>query len=119
VRSATKKKTGKDKAYLDWIRSLPCVLCFRHSYSSGDVWQYPGDFARYRRAEAAHVGTRGLSQKSLDRQAIPLCIEHHRTGKASAHVLGKKFWTFWGIDKDELIAELNNRYEQANSQTNR
>jgi hypothetical protein len=63
-------------------------------------------------AEAAHVGKRGLSQKCPDREAIPVCAEHHRIWATSLHVLGKRFWAFWFIDRDELIAELRDRYKE-------
>ena len=109
MRSATKKRTGKDPAYLAWLHEQPCVLC---------AYRYPGPgptlSVQLSRTEAAHVGVRGLSQKSSDRDAIPLCgIEHHREGKYSIHKLGKDFWKFHGIDRDALIAELNAEYQAA------
>ncbi len=61
--------------------------------------------------EAAHIGDRGMSQKCSDAETIPLCGEHHRTGKDSHHRLGKKFWAHWGIDKKKLLAELQEAYE--------
>ena len=38
--------------------------------------------------EASHTGPHGLGQKSSDFSAIPLCYQHHRTGKDSYHKLG-------------------------------
>jgi len=64
--------------------------------------------------EAAHVGERGLGQKCSDRETIPLCAAHHRTGPESHHVLGKKFWQHHGLDRDEIVAELNRLYEKEN-----
>lgn len=62
--------------------------------------------------EAAHTGPRGLSAKSDDRTAIPLCgHEHHREGKQSHHKLGKKFFEHHHIDRDALVAELNKQYD--------
>jgi hypothetical protein len=63
-------------------------------------------------SEAAHVGDRGLSQKCPDRQAIPLCKWHHTEGPESHHRLGKQFWATWGIDRDALLAQLQERYEK-------
>jgi hypothetical protein len=109
VRSATKKRTGKDPEYLKWIRSLPCVCC----QSWEDVCQNPGPhWQGAAPTEAAHVGERGLSQRAPDRTAIPLCVAHHREGKESAHKLQKQFWNHWGIDRDKLIAELVSRFEE-------
>lgn len=62
--------------------------------------------------EAAHVGERGLGQKSPDREAIPLCSHHHRTGPQAHHVLGKKFWAHHGLDPKAIIAELNKLYDE-------
>jgi hypothetical protein len=104
----------KDKKYVAFVGSLPCVVCesrLKRSDGyiphSGTVW-----VCQVGRSEVAHVGDRGLSQKSSDRETIPLCAEHHRTGKDAHHVLGRKFWQHHGLDRDTLIAELNARYEQ-------
>jgi hypothetical protein len=96
MRSATKKRTGKDKNYLAWIHTLPCVVCAQAQRSP---------------TEAAHVGERGLSQKCPDRETLPLCGEHHRTGKESHHVLQKAFWAHHKLDRDFLIAFLQVKYE--------
>lgn len=107
MRSA-RSKGKKDPAYLEWVRSLPCIICvgldtlqrvllFGFKYSS--------------RVESAHVGLRGLGQKCSDRDTIPLCAEHHRTGEHAHHVLGKRFWAHHRIDRDALVAELNKQYD--------
>jgi hypothetical protein len=98
MRSATKNKIGSDGEYLDWIRTLPCSV--------------PG--CRRRNIEAHHAGDHGMSQLPPDRTAIPLCgfVGHHNFGKHSAHVLGRRFWAFHGIDRDDLIAHLNRKYDK-------
>lgn len=100
MRSATRKKTGKDKAYLEWLHTLPCSvsLCAERGV--------------YQQIEAAHVGARGFGQKCPDSEAIPLCAWHHRIGPTSHHRLGKTFWVYHGMDKEALIAELNRRYTE-------
>jgi len=117
-----------DKPYLDYIRRLRCMLCYRdlltpqadaEKAAHGEkIWsprfppKWPSeDCHQQTPTEAAHVGERGLGQKCSDRETLPLCMEHHRTGPASHHVLGKKFWKRWGIDRDSVIAELNRIYE--------
>jgi hypothetical protein len=92
-RHAPKRQPGDDVLYLIWLRSQTCIVC-----ASG----------RY--VEAAHVGPRGLGQKCPDRQAVPLCREHHRTGKTAHHVLGKAFWQYHGLSREEVIADLVRRY---------
>jgi hypothetical protein len=105
VRSATKHKTGRDSLYLDFIRSLPCHVCDGPTH-----WGLLLPRCQDGPTEAAHVGRRGLSQKSPDRETIPLCAKHHRLGKDSHHKLGKKFWWHHGIDREKLIAELQAYY---------
>ena len=103
MRSATRKRTGEDADYLQFIAGLPCVACDKTEALQGG------------RSECAHIGNRGLSQKCPDRETIPLCARHHRTGTYALHRLGKNWWTLHGIDKDALVKELNERYEKEKS----
>lgn len=100
----------KDAKYLNYIRSLPCTIC---ALLAGLIEANHGVYLLHQRSktEAAHVGERGLSQKCSDRETIPLCCEHHREGKYSQHKLGKKFWEYWKLDRDELVSELQRVYE--------
>lgn len=83
---------------------MPCVVCNRCKVRISWI--------SYSRVEAAHVGFRGLGQKCPDRQTVPLCAFHHRAGPHAAHVLGRKFWDFWKLDRLRLIQEFNERYER-------
>lgn len=114
-RTAIKRKTPKvrsgmkDPQYLAWLHDQPCevntVPWWRRDVSlSRSICQYG--------IEAAHVGTRGLSQKCADRFAIPLCRNHHRIGPYSAHATGKAFWELHKIDRDEIIARLHSLYRE-------
>jgi len=60
----------KSPAYLDYIRSLPCVIC-------GDSTTVE---AAHIRMGARRAGKRptGMGEKSDDRWALPLCGKHHR-----------------------------------------
>lgn len=94
-------KPLRDPAFLAWLRHQWCIVCeFRTGSEAGT-----------NHIEAAHVGIRGLRQKSSDREAVPLCVRHHRTGKDSHHVLGKRFWTHHHLDKGLILAALHARYE--------
>lgn len=103
-----------DRAYMAWVRGLPCVLCsFKVLTRWAALHHHLGE--RYRvpqvsPTEAAHVGQRGIGQKCSDRETIPLCREHHQDGKDSVHKLGKRFWEQHGIDRYGLIRELQARY---------
>lgn len=113
MRSATKKKLGKDPAYLAWLHTLPCVICEGLRLMLLDAG-FVGDMRTLQstKTEAAHVGERGLSQKCPDREAIPLCgFAHHREGPASAHKLGKSFWKYWKLDRGTVIEALNAKYD--------
>lgn len=89
-----------DPAYLNFIRSLPCAICtLLRGRQSG-------------RTEAAHVGQRGLGQKCSDHETIPLCHLHHREGEHAHHRIGKRFWSFWSLDRFELIGRYRRMYER-------
>jgi hypothetical protein len=101
MRSATKKRAGKDRAYLEWLHTLSCAAASCYSELTSPCSG---------RITAHHAGDHGFSQKADDRTAIPLCEAHHQTGPDALHVLGKRFWKLHGLDRDELIADLNARY---------
>ncbi len=100
-----KLRRGPDRspAYLVWIRSLSCAVCGRGRAQR--VW-----------IEAAHTGAlglRGLSQKSSDFSAIPLCFWDHVAGPNSYHRLGERsFAARHALDLPALVARLNARYRE-------
>ena len=84
-------KSLRNPVYLRWIRTLPCSVC-----------------RTTRTVEAAHTGPHGLSQKSSDLSAIPLCARHHRTGDDSYHMLGpRKFSEVHQLDIPAIVARLS------------
>jgi hypothetical protein len=84
-------KPVRNPGYLQWIRTLPCSVC---RTTSG--------------VEAAHTGPHGLSQKSSDLSAIPLCGKHHRTGDDSYHRLGpRRFAEVHQLNIRALVARLS------------
>jgi len=98
-RNAAKRsgRTEQNPEYLDFIRKWPCVLAATRD-CEGHV-------------EAAHVGDRGLGQKSKDEEAIPLCAGHHRTRSDSQHVLGRGFWEHHGINRADLFTLYQGIFE--------
>lgn len=74
-----KVTTERDRKYLDWIRSLHCVVC------------------QGRPVHAHHEGKRGIGIKASDYDAIPLCENHHR----ERHQIGQK--SFWGSTEPSAI----------------
>lgn len=74
----------KNKKYLAWIRDRGCAVCKKT-------------------AVAHHV----WCAKENDYLTIPLCDEHHVSGKFSYHKIGPdKFQELNGINFDWLIIEL-------------
>lgn len=108
-RKPRKKQPGDDPKYLEWIRTLPCWVCS----STPDIARLA--HPELRRVEAHHAGDHGFAQKAPDRTAIPLCAYHHRLSMYSAHLLGKNFWKHHNLDRDQIIKELNERYDQLNA----
>ena len=98
---ATRQKQPRQPAipHLDFIRSLPCILC-------GCV----------NRTEAAHIrmaclkaGKRetGKGEKPSDFWTMPLCDMCHRTDKNSQHNMNEAdFWTYARIDPFAVAAWL-------------
>jgi hypothetical protein len=84
-------KPFRNPGYLQWIRTLPCSVC-----------------RTTRTVEAAHTGPHGLSQKSSDLSAIPLCVRHHRTGDDSYHRLGpRKFAEVHQVNIRAIVTRLS------------
>lgn len=93
VRIGQRKGQLVDDAYRAFIRTFPCVCCGSRKW-----------------IECAHVGARGIGQKCSDYETLPLCSAHHVQGPQSHHVLGKRFWIVWGLDRAALIAQYNELY---------
>ena len=105
-------RRGRERCphYLAWIRTLGCVVCSRVS-------------GRATVAEAAHtnaLGPRGMSQKSSDFSAVPLCSGHHREDPDSYHRLGEQeFSRKHGIDLQEIVLRLQRRFWRQSVPTSR
>lgn len=83
---------ARSQEYRRWIASQPCIICGGPS-------------------ECAHVGpVRGLAQKCSDYETVPLCREHHRTGRDSVHTLQKLFWNHHGISREKITNYFREQY---------
>lgn len=100
---ASRPDPKQDPGYRAWIRTLPCCICQQWGFL---IKGYPGT------VECAHVGARGLGQKCPDRETLPLCVWHHRTGPQAVHVLGRNFWNYWKLNRYELIEAYNRMFER-------
>jgi hypothetical protein len=87
------------KAFWNFVAGEPCCVCV----ARGMVQQS--------RTEIAHVGLRGLRQKCSHWEVLPICTIHHARGfPTSHHSLGKRFWSFHGLDRVESMSVLRERY---------
>lgn len=71
----------KDEAHLDFVRSLPCVIC-------GDNTSTEAAHIRSGNLKYGKENT-GMQQKPHDRWSLPLCSREHRVQHT------KNEWKFW------------------------
>jgi hypothetical protein len=96
---------ARDPQYLDWLRTLECILPWctsknLHKWPEAGAW-----------TEAAHTGPHGLSQKASDHGAIPLCHYHHQEAK-DAQGKDRNWFEKNGLDRRKVLADLRARYLQ-------
>ena len=91
------------RAYWEWIREQPCAV------PGCGVRRLPP--FRNPLMDVAHVGVRGIGQKCSGWEVIPLCRKHHRRGyPQSHHTLGKRFWSFNGLEREQSIRHYKALY---------
>lgn len=91
-------KRVKDADYLDFIRSLPCIVTHREPVEAAHV--------SYAVPEYGKLG-RGKGAKESDRWAVPLCPEEH----ARQHTMNERdYWRSTGIDPCIVAALLYAAY---------
>lgn len=89
----------RDDAHLRAIRRLPCLVCERHA---------PSEAAHIRMADLSYgVEHVGMATKPHDWLTVPLCAEHHRTGKRAEHAVGTRhFWKLVGVNPIRVALAL-------------
>ena len=85
------KPSGKDPAYLAWLHTLPCVICWE--------WGLP----QLSPTQAHHcIHGRHSFRKVPDRKSIPLCEGHHQgdfdTSKVALHREPAEWKRLYGAD---------------------
>lgn len=120
--SALRPGPVRDEPYKAWVRLRPCLLCcLNHDFQICKDFMRDAAFLQHydgtrwaceqgSLTESAHMGPHGISQKAGDDTCVPLCAEHHREGKDSAHKLGKKFAEHHGLDIPAIQAKLRAQY---------
>lgn len=97
---APRIKPGRveDPAHLARVRSLPCCVC---------------RLTQETPTEAHHIRQGvGMGQKASDRETIPLCAYHHRTGKTAFHASPSMFQWLYGTERELLALTLDKLKEQ-------
>lgn len=100
----TRQPTGKGSkrveqpAYLDFIRSLPCIVTRRGPVEAAHV--------SYSVPEYGKLG-RGKGSKESDRWAVPLCPEEHQRQHSMNE---QEYWRSVGIDPCIVAALLYAAY---------
>src|SRR5262245_43024431 len=90
-----KRPRQKSETHLDFVRSLPCVIC-------GDNTSTEAAHIRMGDASIAKRPT-GMGEKPSDIWAVPLCGRCHR----GQHSVGESaFWTAHGIDPIKVALAL-------------
>lgn len=99
-RRKDRNRDAESLQYLKWLLTLPCLIC--------SMLRIP----QRSRTTAAHLdGTTGA--KGSNWSAVPLCqVEHHQYGEHSEEKLQRRFWGFWGLDKDEALRQLHERFRR-------
>jgi len=84
----------RDKMFLEFIRSQPCLICFAQSVPH-------------------HLEIFGASEKGDDWLTVPLCPQHHTLGPDSIHTLGElRFNDRHMINVWEHTAKLQVKYHK-------
>ena len=84
--------------YLDWIRSLPCIVTGKSEVDAAHIsFPSPSD---------GKLG-RGLSRKESDRWTLPLCRDEHRR---QSNMNEREYWHAVNIDPVRVCLALYGAY---------
>lgn len=90
-----RKPRIKDNSHLDFIRSLPCVVCDNNIETEAAHLKMPCPKAAKRNV--------GIAEKADDKWTLPLCSKHHR----EQHQIGEAaFWRTHQIDPVQTASFL-------------
>lgn len=99
--SRGQKKRPREFAadHLDFVRRMPCCIANCHN---------PAQAAHIRMGAMMYgKPDSGTAEKPSDKYAVPLCEEHHLTGRGAQHRIGERaFWKAAGIECVILSALL-------------
>ena len=90
------KSSAKDKRYYAKVAELGCIACKKLGYETLQV-------------EIHHIGNGATGLRGDNRNVIPLCHIHHRTGNigVAVHAGRESFEVIFGTEQ-ELLEEIIN-----------
>ena len=108
---AKKARTKAEQEDMSLIASIGCIVEINHT----DEWGFTNKVFCGKCAELHHpLDGVGIGEKSSDKDVIPLCPEHHRTGGLGVAIhAGQESWERkFGTEAELLIKrnELLGRY---------
>ena len=103
----------RDKAYMHWISTLPCCVCFpaitavlkAADPANTVIFQQP-----FRQSDPAHTERGGAGMKGPDSSCAPMCRQHHDIYDGHAKLpngeVGREaFVKFYHVDPKDQAAE--------------
>ncbi len=98
---------------MEWVRTLPCCVCYSSVWSALRPEEYNWTLAlQVGPTEFAHIGGKSAA-KAPNFHGIPLCHKHHDSGQPDCeHMLKAKFGPHWGLDIEALILKLNEDFNR-------
>ena len=93
--------TKREKAYLDRVASLGCVVCRNQGYGESQ-------------AQIHHIRAgQGMSQRASNYLVIPLCPSHHTDGGkgVAIHAGQQAFEAIYGSELDLLAQTIGEAHE--------
>jgi hypothetical protein len=82
-----------DKDHISKVVEMGCIVCRNAGYGES-------------LAEAHHIGNGTMGKKASNREVIPLCPVHHRTGNYGVAVhAGRKEWEKFNGTEWELLTQ--------------
>jgi hypothetical protein len=93
--SKDKELRIKDKKYLKWVASNPCIICQQYGCNAHHI---------------TYAMERGIGQKVGDQFTIPLCVKHHHQ-LHNCMMSERQFWEKIDIDPIPICAEFYSHFK--------
>ena len=106
-------KIPQNPEFLAFVRTLPCILTGKTGYATLGTPRQVFVHQCSGRIEASHVGRSGMRIKAADETCLPMCSRGHRTGPLAHHKISSLFWSAWGLNKQVLVEQTQQKAREA------